>query len=101
MTESSRIEYKRQLNDGFEKEAVAGILGSGRMLEKGSEKKDTLIISLLSAHPEITTSEIANELKISTRMVEKYISQLKKDGKIARVGGRKEGHWEVLDELMR
>ncbi|MDD4127104.1 MAG: HTH domain-containing protein [Methanomicrobium sp.] len=82
-------------------EADAGILGSDRMLEKGSEKKDTLIISLLSAHPEITTSEIANELKISTRMVEKYISQLKKDGKIARVGGRKEGHWEVFDELTR
>ena len=99
----------KQLEADKVAEADAGILGSGRMLKKGSEKgsekdsekKVNQLIRLLSVNPEITTAGISDELEISTRMVEKYISQLKKDGKIARVGGRKTGHWEVLDELMR
>lgn len=88
----------KQLEADKMTEADKGISGSGSVLEKGLEKKVNQLIRLLSINPEITTAEISDELEISTRMVEKYISQLKKDGKIARVGGRKTGHWEVLDE---
>jgi predicted HTH transcriptional regulator len=65
--------------------------------EKSSEYKINHLIGLMSENPNITTYEIADELNISTRMVEKYLSQLKEKGIIVRVGGRKTGHWEVLE----
>ncbi|WP_052300879.1 ATP-binding protein [Methanoplanus limicola] len=71
--------------------------GSEKSSEKSSEYKIDHLIGLMSENPNITTYEIADELNISTRMVEKYLSQLKEKGIIVRIGGRKTGHWEVLE----
>ena len=37
-------------------------------------------------------------LKNADKLNEKQISKLKKGGKIFRIGGRKDGHWEVKTE---
>ncbi len=66
--------------------------------DKMADKTESNIIELLRIKPEITINDITNELNVAKRTVERNISKLKKDGKIARVGGKKVGHWEVLDE---
>lgn len=35
---------------------------------------------------------------LSTRQVQKYLRRLQELGKITRVGGRKIGTWEIIDE---
>lgn len=45
----------------------------------------------------ITIPELAVLLGITERSVERNIQKLQEEGLLRRVGGRKEGHWEVLE----
>ena len=58
---------------------------------KSSEK----IISLLIQNPKITITEIASQINLTTRAIEKQIAKLKKENKIRRIGPAKGGYWEV------
>jgi ATP-dependent DNA helicase RecG len=51
----------------------------------------------VSDDPHITIPILAERLNLSTRAVEKHMVKLKQSGKIVRIGGRKEGHWEIRD----
>lgn len=53
------------------------------------------ILELLAAHPRMTTAGLAGELGISSKGVEKHLSQLKASGRLRRVGPDKGGHWAV------
>ena len=55
------------------------------------------ILELLSEFPEITRESLAAEVGLSVRGVEKNLAQLKSAGRIRRIGGRKGGHWEVVE----
>ena len=67
------------------------ILGS----ERSSETKD-LIIDIIKQDPHITAAEIAMQLNMSSRGVEKQIRKLRELGKIKRTGGRFGGYWEIV-----
>ena len=67
------------------------ILGS----ERGSETKD-LIIDIIKQDPHITVAEIAMQLNMSPRGIEKQIRKLRELGKIKRTGGRFGGYWEIV-----
>ena len=54
------------------------------------------IVMLISASPDITLSEMANQLGMSRNGVDKNIRKLKELGIIRRVGPDKGGHWEVI-----
>ena len=54
------------------------------------------ILELLKEFPEITRERLASEVGLSVRGVEKNLAQLKSAGKIRRIGGRKDGRWEVV-----
>ena len=41
---------------------------------------------------------MAEVMGLSTRQVQKYLRRLQELGKITRVGGRKIGTWEIIDE---
>ena len=60
--------------------------------EKSSEK----IIKLIENDPNITTKKIAEIIEISSRGVEKQIANLKKEGKLKRIGPDKGGYWKVI-----
>lgn len=48
-------------------------------------------------NPNITSSQLANILGISTTAVEKNIRYLKDNGCIERIGLRKNGYWDVKE----
>jgi ATP-dependent DNA helicase RecG len=69
---------------------------------KASEKDlsnpiNTLII--LSLFPEITAEEIGLILGVSGRSVETYIKKLKEENLIERIGGKKEGFWQIIKQV--
>jgi len=55
---------------------------------------------LIRSNPQITIPEMAEHIGVSTRAVEKNISQLKKQGIIKRIGSHKNGCWEILDNTI-
>ena len=66
-----------------------------RSVGKGVVKSVVKILDLIAQYPDITRERLAKEVGLSVRGVEKNLAQLKSEGKIVRVGGRKGGHWEV------
>jgi ATP-dependent DNA helicase RecG len=65
---------------------------------KGSEKEIPnwyFVLELIAFYPEITAEEAAEILGISSRATEKHIKKLKDSGIIERMGGRKEGIWQI------
>ena len=53
------------------------------------------ICVLILKDPTVTIVEIAAKLEISSRTVEREMQYLREIGRVARVGGRKTGHWQV------
>ena len=71
---------------------------SGKGSEKSSEKSSEKIFELIKENSQITISELADKLNISTRAIEKQINKLKKENKLKRSGGRKHGYWQIIYE---
>ena len=71
--------------------------GSETSSETGSETKDQ-IINIIKQNPRISAAEIAKQLCISSRGVEKQIRKLRESGIIRRKGGRFGGNWEILQQ---
>jgi ATP-dependent DNA helicase RecG len=70
--------------------------------EEGDNSKNTetqssvKILQLLAEERTLAAHEIAETLRLTTRAVEKQISNLQKNGRLRRIGPDKGGHWEVL-----
>lgn len=69
---------------------------------KDDTKDDTkkfleAILALLRDHPSTTRDEIASQLGVSSRTVSRAIKILVQTKQISRMGGRRFGHWEVVD----
>ena len=56
---------------------------------------------MISKSSAITTEQMAARLGISTRAVEKHLSNLKAKGLLRRIGPDKGGHWEVVEKNNR
>ncbi|MDA3800422.1 MAG: winged helix-turn-helix transcriptional regulator [Kiritimatiellae bacterium] len=72
--------------------------GSPESSPKGSPKTSELILELIRNNSDITTMIMASQLGISKRAVIKHTNKLQENGKLRRVGSKKGGHWEVIDE---
>lgn len=64
--------------------------------DKSSEKSSEKILACLRLAPNLSARDIALQLNISPRAVEKQLAVLKKAGRLRRVGAAKGGHWELL-----
>jgi len=60
-----------------------------------SVKTTARILQALENNPQMTLSEIAVIMGLTTRAVEKSASKLVKEGHLKYVGPQKGGHWEV------
>ena len=54
------------------------------------------IILELDNNRELTILELSIKLNVTQRTIERSISKLKTLGYIKRIGGRKQGYWEIL-----
>ena len=63
--------------------------------ERSPETKD-LIIDIIKQDPHITAAEIAMQLNMFSRGIEKQIRKLRELGKIKRTGGRFGDYWEIV-----
>ena len=57
------------------------------------------IIRLILADKNITTERLANEIGITERGIEYHLSKLKTNKVLKRVGAKKDGYWEVINEV--
>lgn len=53
------------------------------------------ILGLVAAHPSMTIPDMARELSVTSRTIERELQKLRIAGKIARRGGKRFGHWVV------
>jgi ATP-dependent DNA helicase RecG len=80
----------------FARRPASALLGTaGKSSHKSSPKSSQKILALVAERPETTIEELAAALQISPRAVKKHMQNLKAQGKLKRVGGRKAGRWEV------
>lgn len=63
----------------------------------GSSKTEDRIIQMLRDDPKYSAQQLGEALCISKRAVLKQIEKLKQQGRLARIGSAKGGHWEVLN----
>lgn len=78
---------------GKRRENVGKGSGKSRVSAESTAGK---ILEACRETPSITIPELAKLTAITERSVQRSIQKLQKDGLLQRVGGRKEGHWEVL-----
>lgn len=55
------------------------------------------LLELARQNPSCTVAQLAEELNVSRRSIDRLIAGLKKQGKLMRAGSRRSGHWEVSD----
>jgi len=64
---------------------------------KSSVKSSVKILNLIRDNKNITIPEIAQELGLSTRAIEKQIAKLKEQNKLKRIGPDKGGYWNIME----
>ncbi|MDR1242073.1 MAG: putative DNA binding domain-containing protein [Deltaproteobacteria bacterium] len=66
--------------------------------ENSSNTEDNAILGFILTNARMTTEDMGRALGISKRAVLKRIDNLKKQGRLRRVGPSKGGSWEIVDE---
>lgn len=66
--------------------------------QKSSQKTSDKILQMISENPGITRDMLAESAGISSRMVARHLKSLQEQGVLKRIGGRKDGYWEVLSK---
>ena len=62
---------------------------------KGTRKS---IVEIMMKNPNITITQIAKQLRMNSRGIDKHIKSLREQGIIRRVGPDKGGHWEIIKD---
>ena len=65
--------------------------------EKPRVKTGEKILDLIRANPGITTVEMAEEIGLTAKGIQWNISELKKKGRLRRIGPPRGGHWDVVE----
>lgn len=64
--------------------------------QKSNQKSNHKVLSAISENPDITIKELQTLIGLSESGIKKILRQLRNDGVIVRIGGAKNGHWEIL-----
>ncbi len=62
-------------------------------------KASSAILDICLERPSVTIPELAARIGITERSIQRNIQRLQQAGLLRRVGGRKEGHWEVICDI--
>ena len=64
-------------------------------VHKEISERQSLIISMIQDNPDIGRIEMSTKLGVNEKTIRRDLDDLKEKGIVVRVGGRKEGHWEI------
>src|SRR3989338_3077048 len=95
--ESVKVEFQ-ELKSGFLVVFNRKEEGPKRVLKevlKDLTENQKKILQAIEKNPKVTSEELAAIVGISSRKIRENIRKLKDEGLIRRIGGRKEGYWEV------
>ena len=87
-------EFVKDNGEVFVKEFVKGPSKFAKEFVKASRQ----IYKLISQNPQINAVQMAENMGVSARQVQKYLKRLQELKKITRIGGRKIGKWKIIDE---
>lgn len=76
-------------------EAVGASLAD--LSEKASEKTPEKIVLAITNRPTVTIADLAKQIGVSPRTIERNLSKLQQLGRLRRVGPDKGGHWEMQE----
>ena len=71
---------------------------SEKMSEKSTEKTTEKILCIIKNNPHVTYRELAEALAMTEDGIYWSVKQLRKQGLLHRIGGRKEGYWQVVTQ---
>jgi Fic family protein len=91
------VHYIKPAEESSEK-TVEEIQKGSEKTQKSSEKSSEKILRLIQQNSQVTIKELAEQIGISTRAIEKNIAKLKSENRIERIGGDKGGHWKVIEK---
>ncbi len=74
------------------------VKGLVKELVKELSENQVKILNLIESNSQITKKEMAERIGISTTAIDKHIDTLKQKNILERVGGRKEGHWRIIEK---
>lgn len=83
--------------------SIVGDISADQVVDKAAEKRMVMsepmhkILLEIRNNPNVTQSQLVSLTGIGKTMVQKYISELKKERTIERVGSNKTGYWKILD----
>ena len=78
------------------KNAISRRRGSVKSVDKSVDKTSEDVFNILKTNPRITLDQVAKAIGLSVRGVEQAVKRLRIAKRIKKVGGKKLGHWEVL-----
>lgn len=87
LSTSSGVGINDGINSGMNDGINDGIHGAPRTVER--------LLELVRHNPAITIAQMAQDLGIGKRHAERLVADLKAEGRLVRVGARRNGHWEV------
>ena len=65
--------------------------------DKVSDKMSEKVFSALQADPESTIAELATQVGVATRTIERALTKLPQENRVTRIGADRGGHWKVLN----
>ena len=86
---------RRQFAGDQEKRSEKG--GQKKAVRKGGQKTVERLWQLLKDHPNLSQAGLVAALGITRSTVQKHINNLKRAGRLRRIGPDKGGHWEVIE----
>lgn len=69
-----------------------------KITDKVTDKSENKILDLIRMNPSITIPEIMQKLSMSDSGIRKILRKLQQEGRVARVGANKNGHWEIINQ---
>ena len=91
--DNTLAELLNQMTDSATEDANLAADGANQ----GADQKVGRLFTGLKQNPYITQTDLAKELSLSRRTVQRIMKELMNDGKIKRVGSPRTGHWEIND----
>ena len=88
--------YRPSYNMANQSSSKSSLIGSSKSSSMQLNKSQKKIIDMIDSNSKVTQEQIANEIQISKRAVQKNIKELVDKGIVKRFGSSRNGYWEIL-----